>query len=179
MKKTGFARVPALALVLAMALFVTACQADTGQNSVLSASDSKADTILQGASADSESATATDTPAAAKKIEKTLSKTLNLGFQDCNEVVYESDSHTYFIRVWQAGLAAGVVEVKEGKVDISEWDAFKKALLEMAAAVKKKIGEAGSGAHVNLSVLNDEKTEESLLTILDDVVVYDAVTETE
>ena len=75
------------------------------------------------------------------------------------------------INVWQDGMAAGVVGVQAGLVDKKEWTDMTKSIQSFAETIYEQF--EPYGANVNVNVLNDMNTDNTLLTYLNGVKFYD------
>lgn len=89
------------------------------------------------------------------------------------KISYDPEANLYNIMVWQDGISVGAVLAANGNRE--EWDNMKNSIASTCSVFQESIAEISPGSHVSINVLNDANTDNTLLTILDGVVVYDSV----
>lgn len=98
----------------------------------------------------------------------------NYGKENC-EIEYDDTGIT--VSVWSDGVASGAALIASGSENqelTDSWEKMVESLLENAKAIKSFVEENGHEVSVSLNVLNDLNHDNCLLTIINDVVVYDA-----
>lgn len=83
------------------------------------------------------------------------------------------------LSLWQDGLAAGSVLAAAGNQEsIDSWNSIKESLITFCDSVSESMEAAGHGdATITINVLNDQNTDNILLSALNGVIIYDAVDE--
>lgn len=95
-------------------------------------------------------------------------------FDDAS-VIYDDDSDTYIISIIQNGLTASMLAVQNGTIERSEWDSMLDAMCESCKNVYEQVQEMDKGANVSYFLINDVNTDNVLVTILNGVVIADAL----
>ena len=104
-----------------------------------------------------------------------LRLTLAENFGDNNyDVTYDDTMIT--VNVWKDGIAAGAVYASVGEETNKEaWDFMVEGQSGLCLQIFRTINDAGLPQNVTLNVLNDVDKSKTLLTVLNGIVIYDAV----
>lgn len=103
-----------------------------------------------------------------------LKSTLSSSYGDHYTV--DDDGKTLTISIWQDGVAKEAEYVLSGSQDsAASWDGLKESLQSLALTCFQKANSENPERHVVLNVLNDQNTENVLLSYLDGTCVYDVV----
>lgn len=83
------------------------------------------------------------------------------------------------LSLWQDGLAAGSVLAAAGNQEsVDSWNNIKESLITFCDSVSESMEAAGHGdATIMINVLNDQNTDNILLSALNGVIIYDVVNE--
>lgn len=90
-------------------------------------------------------------------------------------VGYNEDIDAFCINVTADGIARDAQAVVNGQLDRSEWDKLVDSMVSCSSGAQELVNTAGLDSAVMLSVLNDENMDNTLLTIVNDTVIYNAV----
>lgn len=87
------------------------------------------------------------------------------------------DGSTIVIDIWQTGIAYGVSEAVSGNSEcIESWNTLVENMTGLSSAALEMAKTIGvQDASILLNIKNDLNTENALLTIFNDTVIYDAV----
>ncbi|MBO4808730.1 MAG: hypothetical protein J5537_06770 [Lachnospiraceae bacterium] len=85
------------------------------------------------------------------------------------------DDNMVTINVWQEGVAMGAAGVKTGLVDRSEWDTMVDNMQYMSNSIYDAY--KPYDVDVAINIVNDQNKENTLVTFLDGIKVYDALDE--
>lgn len=87
------------------------------------------------------------------------------------------DGSTIVIDIWQTGIAYGVSEAVSGNSEcIESWNTLVENITGLSSAALEMAKTIGvQDASILLNIKNDLNTENALLTIFNDTVIYDAV----
>lgn len=103
-----------------------------------------------------------------------LKSTLQSSYGDHYTV--EDDGKTLTVSIWQDGVAKEAEYVINGSQDSSNaWDGLKESLQSLSMTCFQKANSESPERHVVLNVLNDQNTNNVLLSYLDGTCVYDVV----
>ncbi|MGN1022855.1 MAG: hypothetical protein ACI4OJ_05090, partial [Lachnospiraceae bacterium] len=103
-----------------------------------------------------------------------LKQTLQTSYGD--QYTVEDDGKTLTISIWQDGVAKEAQYVIDGSSDsTSAWADLKDSLQNLSMTCFQQANSASPERHVVLNVLNDQNTENVLLSYLDGTCVYDVV----
>lgn len=90
------------------------------------------------------------------------------------EVLYDDTSIT--INVWIDGVAAAATMIQAGVIDKESWETAKSGMLAMAKSCRELIDTTGrTDVTLTVNVLNDQNLDNTLLSILNTTVFYDAL----
>ena len=105
-----------------------------------------------------------------------LDATLNDSFGENYSI--EIDDNFITISVWQDGIAQGALLASTGDSScIDAWNTMVDGMVSMADGINDSLQYVDADdLHVYINVLNDENPENTLLSIMDGTVIYDAVT---
>lgn len=94
---------------------------------------------------------------------------------DNSDLTYDDTSIT--MNVWQDNVAAGALLAQQGNEELrDQWDDMRKNMRQMCQSSRDALDQAGlDDVSVTLNLVNDMNQDNTLLTIVDGVVVYDAV----
>lgn len=83
------------------------------------------------------------------------------------------------LSLWQDGLAAGSILAAAGNQEsVESWNNIRENLLTFSDSVYETMETAGHGdAILMINILNDQNTENVLLSVVNGTIVYDAVSE--
>lgn len=90
-------------------------------------------------------------------------------------VDYNEELDAFCINVTADGIARDAQAVANGQLDRSEWDKLVDSMVSCSSGAQELVNTAGLDSAVMLSVLNDENMDNTLLTIVNDTVIYSAV----
>ncbi len=99
------------------------------------------------------------------------------GFGEDNSQVY-LDGNVLVMSIWEDGGAAEATLAQGGDTEMQEdWQVLTDALVSLSDTATSALVEAGlDGYSVMVNLLNDQNTENTLLSVVDGFVVYDVVT---
>lgn len=112
-----------------------------------------------------------------------LSSLLELGLSDNWEhYTISTDEETSLITVnlWQDGVALELYMIQSagGGADNEDWVALKDSMLSMYNSLKELVETVGrSDVHLAINLLNDQNTDNVLLTALDGYFIYDVLSQ--
>ena len=80
------------------------------------------------------------------------------------------------VRLWNEGVAEEIKLIQQGKKKREDWNAVKQSIIKLSRNIQDVMKAGGqSNAHLRIDVLNDQNTEEKLLTVFDAVVTFDVL----
>ncbi len=92
-------------------------------------------------------------------------------------VQYDEESDTYICNITQSGLTAAAMGVINGTIERSEWDYMVDTVVNFCDTLYTELQILDSGSSVAVFLLNDVNTDNTLMGILNGVVIYDIVDE--
>lgn len=107
-----------------------------------------------------------------------LAAAMNLTLQDSFENSdFSYDDTSITMTVWQDNIAAGALLAQQGNAELQEsWNEMRDNLINMCQSARDMLDEAGyTDVTVTLNLLNDMNQDNTLLSVMDGVVIYDAV----
>lgn len=102
-----------------------------------------------------------------------LKTTADSVMKDKNQVLYDEESNTFVMNVWQPGITQEAVQADEGALNKNNWADFKKEISDLSNYIKNAVEAAGSKADAMVNVLDDLNKDDTLLTILNGEVTFD------
>lgn len=130
---------------------------------------SSSETAQQVTSAISDTESASSYDAFLASLEETLQNSYG------DHYSIDDDGTTLTISIWQDGVASEAEYVIAGSESADAWDGLKESLQNLSITCFEQANSASPERHVVLNVLNDQNTENVLLSYLDGSCVYDVV----
>ncbi|MEG1523984.1 MAG: zinc ribbon domain-containing protein [Clostridia bacterium] len=98
------------------------------------------------------------------------------GADNCS-IEYNEESTVYDIRLWADGIVQGAIQANGGDKQAKDnWDTVRTSLCAVCSATKDYVVQSGdNSSNVAIAVMNDANKDNVLLSIVNGVVVYDAV----
>lgn len=89
-----------------------------------------------------------------------------------------NDDKTITVNIWMDGVAIELAAIQENGGDANDesWMALKEGIGAMSDSICELIDESGQeDVYFTLNLLNDQNLENTLLTMLDSVIIYDVL----
>lgn len=174
-----------IAFLICISLFLTGCGASTAETQP-ETTEATPTTVATEAPTEAETEAPTETDGtqeestsgefsvSAETAAVLIESTLKDSFEN---VSVTCDGSTIVIDIWQTGIAYGVSEAVSGNSEcIESWNTLVENITGLSSAALEMAKTIGvQDASILLNIKNDLNTENALLTIFNDTVIYDAV----
>lgn len=124
-------------------------------------------------SADEPKAITTTAAESRELIEEKLNRSFKSSFGDNYTIDYDSETNLYSTSVWMEGISSSTLLASGGENEV--WNEMAESMKEANIESYKQITKLDENAHIMFSMLDYDNKENTLLTIADGIIIYNAM----